>query len=54
MLKEAIEASEREERERMAKLQAENQLNSQLEGQSAAEAEIQKQRKQLEEKERQL
>ena len=44
MIKEAIEASEREERERMAKLQAENQLTSQQEGQSAAEEEIQRQR----------
>ena len=42
MIKEAIEASEREERERKAKLQAEDQIASQQEGQSAAEAEIQR------------
>ena len=40
MIREAIEASEREERERLAKTQSENQLASQVEGQSAAEQEI--------------
>ena len=39
-MREAIEASEREERERLAKTQSETSLATQIEGQSAAEAEI--------------
>lgn len=40
MINEAIAASEREESERKAKMGADNQIASQVEGASAAEAEI--------------